>query len=159
MDETNLLSLIRPWLDNIYQIITKSATAPFYQIFVTKPALTQPHASGDLAPDDHWASLHGARLTWPHGSAPAPTAPLPACARYWEEREMGVSGHRIGGSSALGKKTSDGGSLAGSPDLQRCGYTNHAVQRQQQAAGSSSTHIRFQLFLISSSTFTVGDIS
>jgi hypothetical protein len=51
------------------------------------------------------------------------------------------------GSSPLGKKTSEGGSLAGSPDLQRCGYTNHAVQRQQQAAGSSSTHVRFSIVI------------
>jgi hypothetical protein len=29
MDETNLLNLIKPWLDNIYQITTKSATVPF----------------------------------------------------------------------------------------------------------------------------------
>jgi cytochrome c oxidase assembly protein Cox11 len=33
MDETNLLSLIRPWLDNICQITTKNATVPFYQKF------------------------------------------------------------------------------------------------------------------------------
>jgi hypothetical protein len=29
MDETNLLSLIRPWLDNIYQITTKIVTVQF----------------------------------------------------------------------------------------------------------------------------------
>jgi hypothetical protein len=29
MDETNLLSLIRPWLDNICQITTKFATVSF----------------------------------------------------------------------------------------------------------------------------------
>jgi hypothetical protein len=29
MDETNLLSLIRPWLDNICQITMKRATVPF----------------------------------------------------------------------------------------------------------------------------------
>jgi hypothetical protein len=31
MDETNLLSLIRPGLDNIYQITMKSATVSFYK--------------------------------------------------------------------------------------------------------------------------------
>jgi hypothetical protein len=31
MDETNLLSLIRPWLDTNYQITTKIATVSFCQ--------------------------------------------------------------------------------------------------------------------------------
>jgi hypothetical protein len=39
MDETNLLSLIRPWLDNICQITTKIATVLFCKNFASKPAL------------------------------------------------------------------------------------------------------------------------
>jgi hypothetical protein len=39
MDETNLLSLIRPWLDNICQITTKSATVPFCKFFSSKRSL------------------------------------------------------------------------------------------------------------------------
>jgi hypothetical protein len=33
MDETNLLSLIKPWLDTNYQITTKIATVAFRKIF------------------------------------------------------------------------------------------------------------------------------
>jgi hypothetical protein len=39
MDETNLLSLIRPWLDNICQITTKRTTVVFCKNFSSKPAL------------------------------------------------------------------------------------------------------------------------
>jgi hypothetical protein len=33
MDETNLLNLIKPWLDTNYQIKTKSATIAFRKLF------------------------------------------------------------------------------------------------------------------------------
>jgi hypothetical protein len=40
MDETNLLSLIRPWLDNIYQIKTKMLQCPFCKKKIaSKPGL------------------------------------------------------------------------------------------------------------------------
>jgi hypothetical protein len=39
MDETNLLSLIRPWLDTNRQITMKFATISFCQFFLFKPAL------------------------------------------------------------------------------------------------------------------------
>jgi hypothetical protein len=41
MDETNLLSLIRPWLDTNYQITTKFATVPFCKKIATKSALNE----------------------------------------------------------------------------------------------------------------------
>jgi hypothetical protein len=37
MDETNLLSLIKPWLDNIYQITTKRATVLFCIFDLNRP--------------------------------------------------------------------------------------------------------------------------
>jgi hypothetical protein len=40
--ETNLLSLINPWLNKFYQITTKSATVTFTQIFSTKHSLSKP---------------------------------------------------------------------------------------------------------------------
>jgi hypothetical protein len=41
MDETNLLSLIKPWLDTNYQITKKSATVAFHKIFqeLNKPVI------------------------------------------------------------------------------------------------------------------------
>jgi hypothetical protein len=41
MDEMNLLSLIKPWLDTNYQITTKSATVAFRKIFqeLNKPLI------------------------------------------------------------------------------------------------------------------------
>jgi hypothetical protein len=40
MDETNLLSLIRPWLNNIYQITTKVLQYHFVKKIASKPALS-----------------------------------------------------------------------------------------------------------------------
>jgi hypothetical protein len=51
MDETNLLSLIKPWLDTNYQITMKSATLAFHKIYqeLNKPLDTQ------IEPKFHYA--------------------------------------------------------------------------------------------------------
>ena len=82
---------------------------------------------------------HGARPTWPHGGAPAPTAP------HARDGEMAASGCRIRGAQSFGRTEEEirGRILAGSPDLQTFGYSNAAVQLPQAAGG---TQVRFQFF-------------
>jgi hypothetical protein len=81
---------------------------------------------------------HGARLTWPHGGPPAPTAP------HAREAEMAASGCRIRGLRALEelKKRSEGGSW---PDLPICRPVATATPLfscSRLAAGS--THVRLE---------------
>ena len=98
-------------------------------------------ASGDLAADDHQGlslSLYGASLTWPQGSAPAPTAP-PAGMR---ER---LRDGRVRAQDRGACEEEIRGRIFGR--ISRSAALWLHKPRCSAAAYSSSTHVRFQLFL------------
>ena len=77
---------------------------------------------------------HGARPTWPHGGAPAPTAP------HARDGEMAASGCRIRGAKSFGRDPrADLGRISRSADL---------WLQQLSCSAAAGTHVRFQLFLI-----------
>jgi hypothetical protein len=61
MDETNLLSLIRTWLDNIYQITTKTVQYPFAKKFCIQTGLKKTR--------DSLTVLGASRCQLPRGTA------------------------------------------------------------------------------------------
>jgi hypothetical protein len=97
MDETNLLNIIKPWLDINYQITTKNITVAFYKIF---QKLNEPPVSrwkeGEkvvVGEQDRTVKLReeqqGARSSCQSVKAAAPQHPCIASCEQSETDEMG----------------------------------------------------------------------